>query len=132
MPNGLLDYSKFTTGPRKKIEMEKLRKLRSHYKDNEMRGYCTDTIMPVNSFKTDVRTQIKSRWEEQKAKLEALGRERKQDPRYGSHYSQPMNSFTLIRLLQDFKHSLVHVACRKLAEHVAENAIKVELMHLTH
>ena len=26
----------------------------------------------------------------------------------------------------------MHVACRKLAEHVAENALKVELMHLTH
>ena len=64
MPNGVLDYSKFTAGPRKRIEMEKLRKLRSHYKDNEMRGHCTEIIMPVNSFKTDVRTQIKSRWEE--------------------------------------------------------------------
>lgn len=56
MPNGVLDYSKFTTGPRKRIETEKLRKLRSHYKDNEMRGHCTEIIMPVNSFKNDVRT----------------------------------------------------------------------------
>jgi len=46
--------------------------------------------------------------------------------------AHPVNSFTLIRLLHDFKHSLVHVSCRKLAQKVTENALKVELMHLTH
>lgn len=132
LPNGMLDYSKFTNGPRKKIDIEKLKKLKSNFKDNEMRSHCTDFIIPINNFKTEVRAQIKTKWEEEKTKLEALGREKKQDPRYGPHFSKPINSFTLIRLMHDYKHSLVHLACRKLSQSVVENALKVEMMHVTH
>ena len=64
MFNGQLDYSKFTSGPKKKVEAEKLKKLRSHYRNNEMRAHCTDIIMPVNLYKQDVRAQMKTRWEE--------------------------------------------------------------------
>lgn len=131
MPNGVLDYTRFTSGPKKKIEYEKLKKVKSLYR-SELYAQCSEIIMPVNKFKTDVRGQIKSRWEEQRSKLEALGRERKMDERYGNFLAQQINHFTLIRLLHDYKHSLVHVSCRQLQQKITESALRVELMQVTH
>lgn len=62
----------------------------------------------------------------------ALGLDKKTSEKYGHQLPQPLNPFTTVRLLHDYKHALVHVACRQLSRNILEDAWRVELMHVTH
>lgn len=131
MPNGALDYTRFLTGPRQAVDYERLKSVKSSYA-SEFLTKCGEICMTVNAHKTAVRQQVKKMWEDQKAKLGALGYDKKASESYGHQPPQPINQFTLVRLLHDYKHALVHVACRQLSRNVQEDAWKVELMHTTH
>ena len=131
MPNGVLDYTKFLSGPRQAVDFERLKSIKSAYA-SEFHTRGGELCMAVNAHKTAVRQQIKKLWEDQRAKLGALGFEKKASESYGHQLPQPINKFTMVRLLHDYKHALVHVACRQLSRNVLEDAWRVELMHVTH
>ena len=44
----------------------------------------------------------------------------------------PINRYTLVRLLTDYKHKLVHLGCRQMHQEILQRAQKIELMHVTH
>jgi hypothetical protein len=61
MPNGALDYSKFTIGPRKAVDMDRLKMIKSNLTAH-LSTTCSKDFMQVNSQKTLMRTQIKKLW----------------------------------------------------------------------
>ena len=111
MPNGYLDYSQFTVGPRAKVDFTLLKQYKSDLSSNFFKdGY--HMLTPVNNLKQDVRWTIKKEFDAYKALLEGLGQSRKDDPRFGLAVATPLNKYTVVRLLQDYKQKLVHVGCR--------------------
>ena len=56
----------------------------------------------------------------------------KLDDRFENLVPKKINQMTLIRMLSDYKLSLVHISCRQLTNSIIENSFKVELMQLTH
>ena len=69
-------------------------------------------LTPVNNLKQEVRWTIKKEFDAYKALLEGLGQSKKDDPRFGLSIATPLNKYTIVRLLQDYKQKLVHVGCR--------------------
>ena len=111
MPNGVLDYSQFTYGPKQAIDFVQLKKVKSAY-SSDLYKDCYSLLAPVNNLKQEVRGRIKKEFDAYRNKLEALGNDKKPDPRFERCVPQPINRYTLVRLLTDYKHKLIHVGCR--------------------
>ena len=111
MPNGVLDYSQFTYGPKSSIDFVQLKKVKSTYSSDFYKD-CYQLLAPVNNLKQEARGRIKKEFDAYRSKLEALGTDKKLDERFERAAPHPINRYTLVKLLNDYKHKLVHVACR--------------------
>ena len=99
-------------GPRAKVDFGLLKQVKSDYSSNFFKdGY--HMLAHVNNLKQEVRWTIKKEFDAYKAVLEGLGQSRKEDPRFGVlTVATPLNKYTIVRLLHDYKQKLVHVGCR--------------------
>jgi hypothetical protein len=128
MPNGLIDLSKLQVGPKKMIDADKVKKLKSHF--NSQMLAQADSFAQVNKHKTDMRLKIKKAWDLQFNRLNSLGYDKKPHPEFKNRLPSPLNQFTKIRLMHDYKISLVHIGCREIHKSILTNALKLELLYL--
>ena len=128
MPNGVLDLAKLQFGPKKTIDIEKVKKLKSHF-NSQMQGQV-DSFAQVNKHKTEMRLKIKKAWDLQYHRLNSLGYDKKPNAEFNNRISTPISQFTKIRLLNDYKISLVHIGCRELHQSILTNALKVDMLFL--
>ena len=74
MPNGLVDYSEFTSVSKKQIDYIKLGKVKSQA-SSALYSDCVDLFVDVGAVKQETRNQVKQSWDEYRRRLEQLSHE---------------------------------------------------------
>jgi hypothetical protein len=94
---------------------------------------CVEGFVNILKYKGEHRQMIKKMWDAQSIRIEELHlRKNPINEDFANKLAQPINSYSVIKLLNDYKTSLVNVAAREIHKSVLLNAVRVQTIHVTH
>jgi len=132
MPNGVLDYDNICYGEFHKVDVEKVKKIKQILSTKQFK-VCGENFSQINKYKANSRNIVKKLFDTQFHKLTNLGYDKKAShPDFPNLLPCPLNTYTAIKLIKDYKLNLVNISCRDIHRRILENALRIEAMHVTH
>lgn len=131
LPNGALSYDEITVGHQKAVQLDRLKQVKTRIQ--VLKSTSGNSIENLLRLKGETRMKVQKLWEKMLVRLQEAGHKRAPTTaQLADRTAHPINVYSQVKLLHDYKLKLANIAARELHKHVLNNAIKVQTMYVTH